>query len=117
MKFLLLKSGLQEKSFDRLLAFVKDHAEPHELQQIEGLLNIIHAGAWARANQVWKYVPPDQWERYDLLKVTGLTEQTLLKEALSVLKINFRKRMDKWLERARAKARKVTKDVSKEAVN
>lgn len=103
-------------SYNRLVTYVKEHAEPHELQQLYDGLTVIHVTAWARANQVWNFVTPEQWANYEKLHITNLTEQGALKDALNNLRNIFSERFKKWLEKARSKSRSVKKQHDKQSM-
>lgn len=82
MRKLVVKSGISEEMFNEL----RDrYGENPDLAEA---LNHLLYHEWRDVNHIWTlpYMSEETWEMYDLLDITGLTEQVMLNDRLKLLK-------------------------------
>jgi hypothetical protein len=86
MKPLILKAGIQEEKYLSVLRVI-DEPEFSELMEVHTWLTEIRFDLYDNVLKVWERHPADVWANYDIMGVTELAEQKLLRKQMRLLRI------------------------------
>lgn len=96
MRGLTIRSGIKEPDYN-IIATEVTETTPLEVQQkVSEFLEQVYNEGYKPAKEIWNLLPEEVWERYKTFNITGLREQLLLEEKLTIIRKSWRKFLLWW---------------------
>lgn len=87
MRRYIYKCGITQHSYDKILQHI-DEAPDSRKQRILAFLQAMHIGPWAEYKAVREkpHITEEMWHNYEVMGISGLPEQMMLKAAREKVK-------------------------------
>ena len=103
MRLLVIRSGIPEKRYDKLVEVAESQTDNYGLQLLHDDLESVYEQEWPEAKKIWEYISPEAWDMYNKMGIEGQTEQDLLVDALYQLKEPMKEIVKSWRLKKRSR--------------